>query len=75
MHLTHTALFASDLERTRDFFTTYFDCTAGELYHNAANGFRSYFLFLSYFFLFYVIMFKIFSKKWNDYTGEEMIWK
>ena len=30
----------------------------------------SYFLFLSYFFLFYVIMFKIFSKKWNDYTGE-----
>lgn len=35
----------------------------------------SYFLFLSYFFLFYVIMFKIFSKKWNDYTGEEMIWK
>lgn len=30
---------------------------------------------LSYFFLFYVIMFKIFSKKWNDYTGEEMIWK
>ena len=41
MHLTHTALFASDLERTRDFFTTYFDCTAGELYHNAATGFRS----------------------------------
>ena len=35
----------------------------------------SYFPFLSYFFLFYVIMFKIFSKKWNDYTGEEMIWK
>lgn len=35
----------------------------------------SYFLFLSYFFLFYVIMFKIFSKKLNDYTGEEMIWK
>lgn len=35
----------------------------------------SYFLFLSYFFLFYVIMFKIFSEKWNDYTGEEMIWK
>lgn len=35
----------------------------------------SYVLFLSYFFLFYVIMFKIFSKKWNDYTREEMIWK
>lgn len=35
----------------------------------------SYFPFLSYFFLFYVIMFKIFSKKRNDYTGEEMIWK
>ena len=35
----------------------------------------SYFPFLSYFFLFYVIMFKIFSKKWNDYTVEEMIWK
>ena len=47
MHLTHTALFASDLERMRDFFTTYFDCTAGELYHNAATGFRSYFLTFS----------------------------
>ena len=47
MHLTHTALFASDLERTRDFFTTNFDCTAGELYHNAATGFRSYFLTFS----------------------------
>ena len=35
----------------------------------------SYFLFLSYFFLFYVIMLKKKKKKWNDYTGEEMIWK
>lgn len=47
MHLAHTALFASDLERTRDFFTTYFDCAAGPLYHNKSTGFRSYFLTFS----------------------------
>lgn len=47
MHLAHTALFASDLERTRDFFTTYFDCAAGPLYHNHSTGFRSYFLTFS----------------------------
>lgn len=35
----------------------------------------SYFLFLSYFFLFYVIMFKIFSKNGMIIQGEEMIWK
>lgn len=47
MHLAHTALFASDLERTRDFFTAYFDCAAGPLYHNHSTGFRSYFLTFS----------------------------
>ena len=47
MHLAHTALFASDLERTRDFFTAYFDCAAGPLYHNQSTGFRSYFLTFS----------------------------
>ena len=47
MHLAHTALFVSDLERTRDFFTAYFDCAAGPLYHNKSTGFRSYFLTFS----------------------------
>ncbi len=47
MYLAHTALFFSDLERARAFFTTYFDCTAGALYHNPRTGFRSYFLTFS----------------------------
>lgn len=47
MYLAHTALFVSDLERTRDFFTTYFNCAAGPLYHNKSTGFRSYFLTFS----------------------------
>ena len=44
MRLAHTALFAADLERARTFYTRYFDCTAGALYHNPRTGFRSYFL-------------------------------
>ena len=44
MRLVHTALFAADLERARTFYTRYFDCTAGALYHNPRTGFRSYFL-------------------------------
>ena len=44
MRLAHTALFAADLERARAFYTRYFDCTAGALYHNPRTGFRSYFL-------------------------------
>ena len=44
MRLAHTALFAADLERARTFYTRYFDCTAGALYHNPQTGFRSYFL-------------------------------
>lgn len=47
MYLAHTALLTGQLERTRDFFTTYFDCTAGALYHNPVTGFRSYFLTFS----------------------------
>lgn len=44
MRLAHTALFAADLERARAFYTRYFDCTAGALYHNPRTGFCSYFL-------------------------------
>lgn len=39
MRLAHTALFAADLERARTFYTRYFDCTAGALYHNPRTGF------------------------------------
>lgn len=44
MKLAHIALFAEDMETMKVFFTAYFGCTAGTLYHNPRTGFRSYFL-------------------------------
>lgn len=44
MYLAHTALFVEELQRSRDFFVTYFGCTSGSLYHNPKTGFHSYFL-------------------------------
>lgn len=44
MKLTHAALWTSQLEELRDFYTTYFDGTAGEKYVNPAKGFESYFV-------------------------------
>jgi lactoylglutathione lyase len=44
MRLDHVAIYTNDLERLKHFYTTYFDAHAGQLYDNAAKGFRSYFL-------------------------------
>ena len=44
MHIEHIALFTADLERSRNFYMTYFGAHGGELYHNPRTGFRSYFL-------------------------------
>ncbi|MDO5747455.1 MAG: VOC family protein, partial [Actinomycetaceae bacterium] len=33
-----------DLEAARTFFTTYFDATSNDMYHNPTTDFRSYFL-------------------------------
>ena len=44
MKIEHIAMYVNDLEKTKDFFTTYFDAFANSEYHNAKTGFRSYFL-------------------------------
>lgn len=44
MRIEHVALWTSELERARDFYTTHLGAQAGALYHNPHTGFRSYFL-------------------------------
>lgn len=44
MRIEHAALYVHDLERTRDFFVTYFHAAANGGYHNPKTDFRSYFL-------------------------------
>ena len=47
MRIEHIALYVNDLEAAKSFFERYFEARAGELYHNAITGFRSYFLSFS----------------------------
>lgn len=42
--LSHAALYARDLEATKQFFISFFSARAGKMYHNPRTGFRSYFL-------------------------------
>lgn len=44
MKIEHTAIYFHDLEGAKQFFETYFNATANDLYHNEKTGFRSYFL-------------------------------
>ncbi len=44
MKIEHVAVYVSDLEKTREFFETYFDGKSGERYHNKNTGFMSYFM-------------------------------
>lgn len=44
MTIAHVALWTADLERSRHFYTTYFDAVAGGRYHNPVRQFSSYFL-------------------------------
>ena len=44
MKIDHIALYVNDLEKARDFFTTYFGAVANQEYHNINTDFRSYFL-------------------------------
>ncbi len=44
MKIDHIAMYVSDLEGAKDFFVKYFKAESGELYHNKATGFKSYFL-------------------------------
>lgn len=44
MRIEHVGLWTADLERTRQFYETYFGAVAGERYENPAKQFASYFL-------------------------------
>ena len=44
MRIDHVALYVNDLEGARLFFERYLGAKAGNPYHNARTGFRSYFL-------------------------------
>lgn len=44
MHIEHVAIWVNDLEKAKEFFTTYFDARANDGYHNKTTDFRSYFL-------------------------------
>lgn len=44
MMIEHVALYVSDLEEAKQFFTTYFQAVANTGYHNPNTDFRSYFL-------------------------------
>ncbi len=47
MHIDHVAIWTEDLEREKDFFLRYFECSAGRKYVNALKGFSSYFISFS----------------------------
>ena len=44
MKIEHIAMYVNDLEAAKDFFVTYLDGKANELYHNKSTDFRSYFI-------------------------------
>lgn len=44
MKIEHIALYVNDLEKTKEFFVTYFGAKSNTQYHNVKTGFRSYFL-------------------------------
>jgi lactoylglutathione lyase len=44
MHIDHIAIWVDDLEKEKNFFLKYFDCTVNEKYVNRANKFASYFI-------------------------------
>ncbi len=44
MKIHHTAIWVSNLEREKDFFLRYFDCTVSTKYINRLKKFSSYFI-------------------------------
>lgn len=47
MKIDHIAIWCDDLERMREFYTTYFACVANDIYRNTSKGYSSYFLSFS----------------------------
>ena len=44
MRIDHIAIWCDDLERMREFYTTYFACHSNEIYRNPTKGYSAYFL-------------------------------
>ncbi|MDP4222942.1 MAG: VOC family protein [Bacteroidota bacterium] len=44
MHIDHIAIWTTDLEKEKDFFLKYFNCTAGKMYSNPRKHFSSCFI-------------------------------
>ena len=44
MKIEHIAIWTSDIERLKLFYTEYFGCTSGSKYINSTKSFESYFL-------------------------------
>ena len=44
MKIDHIAIWAADIERLKNFYSTYFGAVSNEKYINKAKGFSSYFL-------------------------------
>lgn len=44
MKIEHVAMYVNDLEKTKDFFISYFNARSNDRYHNKTTGFTSYFL-------------------------------
>lgn len=42
--IAHIAVYAADLEKTKNFYVKYFGGKCGELYRNSKKGFSSYFI-------------------------------
>lgn len=38
MYIEHIAMYVNDLEKTRQFFETYFEAQSNDLYHNLKTG-------------------------------------
>lgn len=47
MHIDHIAIWTEDLEKEKEFFLKYFDCSAGAKYVNQLKKFSSYFITFS----------------------------
>lgn len=44
MRIDHIALYVCDLEGAKEFFETFFNSKANEMYHNPKTGLKTYFL-------------------------------
>ena len=44
MKINHVAIYVNDLEKTKEFYTKYFQARANQKYHNKNTGLQTYFL-------------------------------